>query len=168
MTSLQIPPGLLPSTQPPTPPTRRIGRPPEPVPEDVAAAIIDGLYAGRTLTSILKDPGMPTDSTVSRWCAKDPEFAGEFARAREYAADMLVDQAQDVADDATEDGVQVAKLRCEMLWKRAACFRPAKYGQNARVEHQGGISLQVVTGVPSPQALAAPGAGEAARGAGTP
>lgn len=83
-------------------------------------------------------------------------FAESYARARDNGADWLVDEAQDLADALTRDGrkptseeVQATKLQCEMRWKRAACFRPSKYGQKAMLEHAGAMSIQVVTGVPA-------------------
>lgn len=126
---------------------KRKGRPPEPVPTEAAEHVLNRLVDGTGLTVICADMDC-APSTVYRWAYKDEAFAQQFARAREYSADALVDQAQEIADTATPENVQVAKLRCEMLWKRAACFRPSKYGQKSQVAHEGGLSIQVVTGVP--------------------
>jgi hypothetical protein len=131
-------------------PKRPRGRPPEPVPEDIARRILDGLHAGQSLTRICSAEGMPSPRTVSDWKAKDETFAAEFARARASGAEYLCDEAQDIADRATPENVQVAKLQGEMRWKRAACFCPSVFGAKAQVEHSGGVQIVLDTGVPKP------------------
>lgn len=126
---------------------RKPGRPPEAVPLATAESVLDSLVDGTAITTICKKLGC-VPSTVYRWAYKDDQFAQQFSRAREYSADALVDQAQEIADTATPENVQVAKLRCDMLLKRAACYRPSKYGQKAQVDHAGGVTIQVTTGVP--------------------
>jgi hypothetical protein len=132
------------------------GRPVEPLAEHVAAEIEAWLHRGYSLRKLCEQPGMPQPVTICNWVQKHPAFAERFARARDGGADSLVDEAQDIADALTRDDrkptseeVQAAKLQCEMRWKRAACFRPSKYGQKAMLEHAGAMSIQVVTGVPA-------------------
>ena len=127
---------------------RPVGRPPEPVPLDVAEEILNWLHEGRSLRSFCMQKGKPGLRTVYDWTSKDPEFAAQFAQARVASADVLADLAHDVAFDATPETVQVAKLQADVCLKRAACYDPARYGTKAHLEHSGGVSVQVVTGVP--------------------
>jgi len=123
------------------------GRPPEPVPQDKAERLLAGLLAGETLTKMCLEIGI-SQSVVSDWKKKDDGFAVAFARAREEGAEPMVDEAQDIADAATPVDVNVAKLRADLRLRRAACFCPSKFGAKAQVEHSGGVTIQVVTGVP--------------------
>lgn len=124
-----------------------MGRPPEPVPQDVADALLSWLYEGKSLLSFCQQPGMPSNRTISDWKAKDPEFAAAFARARADGAALLVDLAQHVADDGRNDTytddegnekvdhdiVQRSKLRVDTLLKRAACFCPSQFGTKVQL-----------------------------------
>lgn len=69
-------------------------------------AYLDGFAAGRTLRSIHRDnPDLPTPTAVRLWAIKDdpPGFASQYMRAREMHADALMDEAMEIADDATRD-----------------------------------------------------------------
>ena len=122
---------------------KKLGRPPEPVPQDIADAIIEWLEDGRTMTSYQEQHGgYPASATLTNWKDKDPIFAERFARARRASADALAERAQDVAFTATPEDVQVAKLQVDTLLKRAACFCPSVYGTKASVEHSGKVSLE--------------------------
>lgn len=129
--------------------------------------VVEHLIGGGSLLEFCEREGMPNRGTIYEWRDSDPDFGQQFARARAAGADALVDLAQRVADDGTNDyveretkkgtfvmldaeHVQRSKLRVDVLLKRAACFAPATYGTKAQVEHGGGLSLTVVTGVPDP------------------
>lgn len=127
------------------------GRPPEDVPADMAQAIIEWLYEGKSLRSFCAQPGMPKRQTIDDWRAKDPDFGSVFARAMKASADVLADMAQDEVEDATPETVQVAKVRSDFYMKRAACKDPSTYGTKAQVEHAGGVAVQVVTRVDAPE-----------------
>lgn len=146
----------------------RIGRPPEPVPTDVAESLLDWLHEGKSLLAWCRQPGRPKARTISDWKAKDPEFAAAFARAREAGAGLLIDLAQDVADDgrndtyAAEDGeervdhdvVARSKLRVDTLMKRAACYAPKLYGTKIQLGGDpDGVPIKVEAGPPPPVGL---------------
>lgn len=131
----------------------RIGRPPEPVPQDIAEEVLLWSYAGGSLVGFCKQPGKPGVRTVYDWMDKDPEFAAEYARAKLEGSHSLFDEAGEIADAATPETVQVAKLRADHRYRACRARNPGIYGDKAQVEHQGGVSLRVVTGVPKPEAL---------------
>lgn len=144
------------------------GRPPEPVPQDVAEAIIDYLYEGGSLLQFCAQAGRPKRRTVYDWRAKDPVFDAQFARAMRASADVHVDMAQEVADDGRNDWMEIqnkdgenigwkvngehvqrSKLRVDVLLRRAACKAPDVYGskvadQSDRVQDQAQRLLQAV------------------------
>lgn len=127
---------------------RKPGRPPEPVPQDIAERILDGLHEGKSLTAICTEPDMPSQRVVSLWRAKDAEFDTAFARARADGASVHWDMAGEIVAKATPEDWQVAKLKAEHQYKTAKVYCPSVYGDNARVDHAGGVTIQVTTGVP--------------------
>lgn len=105
-----------------------VGRPVEPVPQDIADKMVDWLASGRTLTSFMSLDGMPKAATITEWKQKDAAFAERFARAREAGASMMIDEGQDLLDEADAESIQVAKEQAAYRLKRAACFAPHLYG----------------------------------------
>lgn len=145
---------------------KKVGRPPEPVPEAKAQEVLDWLYEGGSLYGFCRQEGKPKLRTIYDWCDKDEVFAARFARAREVGADALAYEALEIADDTSrdtitrvgKDGQEVdapdhewisrSKLRVDQRMRMAACFCPRLWGQKASIEHAGGVKLEVVTGVP--------------------
>lgn len=137
-------------------PPARIGRPPEEVPQDKAASLLAWMSEGKSVLAWCSLPGNPTRGTIDNWRTKDKAFSEAFAHAREASADVLVERAQEVADDSSEDTlttdsgekansewIQRSKLRVDVLMRRAACYDPKRYGTNrAQVEHTGKLSLE--------------------------
>lgn len=125
----------------------RIGRPPEPVPENIAAAVCAWLSEGKTLQEFCRQPGMPSRPTIDRWRQHDPAFASEVARARDIGYDVIAEDALRIADTTeagetvTEDGKRREtrredmlghrKLRIETRLKLLACWDPRRYGPKA-------------------------------------
>lgn len=109
---------------------------------EVCARIQNGDY----LKDICADPDLPSRATVALWRRTVPSFALMYSQSEEILADLLFDQAQQVADDSARDvltipgpgGVVVRKtdwevinrsrLRVDTLLKRAAKLNPRKYG----------------------------------------
>lgn len=60
--------------------------------------ICDRIANGGTLTSFCAFSTHPSAGTIGMWLRKYPEFAEDYARAREMLADYLADQALDIAD----------------------------------------------------------------------
>lgn len=94
---------------------------------------------------------MPDVSTVCKWLNDFPDFAKQYARAREAQADALADEILDIADDGTadtiigEDGVErinqevVARSRLRVDARKwyASKLAPKKYGEKIEATHQG-------------------------------
>jgi len=82
---------------------------------------------------------------------KDEEFVRRIARAREDGYDELADKCLRIAFDPCQDQVEVTqrRLQVDTILKLLAKWNPKKYGDRVGVEHGGGVSLTVNTGVPS-------------------
>lgn len=106
---------------------------------------------GESLISICKSEGMPDKSTVLDWLFKEPDFAAQYARAREAQAEHYLDEIIAISDDSAldtemgEDGVErtnhevVARARLRVDTRKWAMSKlaPKKYGDKVQNEHTG-------------------------------
>ena len=90
-------------------------------------AICVRLADGESLTAIARDPAMPCYGTVMKWLRRVPEFADMYALARRIQADFLFDEARDVAQAATPEGVWVSRLQFDVIRWQTARLAPRKY-----------------------------------------
>ena len=72
------------------------GRPSLETPE-TKQAIVERIANGEPLAQICRDADMPCQSAVNNWRRNDPEFDGDFARAREAGHDMIASNIRQVA-----------------------------------------------------------------------
>jgi hypothetical protein len=81
---------------------------------------------------------MPSYTTLYDWQRRYPDFAEDFAQAREMAADLRADKVLVVAEEATAATVQRDRLRVAALQWHAAKAAPKRYGSRAGddVEHE--------------------------------
>lgn len=140
--------------------TKGRGRPPEAVPEDIAEEIIDWISTGQTLRDYCRQEGKPAWRTVYAWLEKDVDFYARFAHARELGHDAIAEETLTIIDtfpiEAVSDSgsrldsghVAWLKNRVEQRMKLLAKWNPKKYGDKVGVQHEGGVTLNVVTGVP--------------------
>jgi hypothetical protein len=145
---------------------KKLGRPPESVPADKADDIIAWVSAGKTLREWCRLNEIHY-GTVYAWLGKDDAFFQRFARAREIGHEVIAEEALAIIDEEPEmatswskdggsshrDGAHITwlKNRAEMRLKLLAKWNPKKYGDKVDVNHGGGISLTVSTGIPDEQ-----------------
>ena len=137
------------------------GRPPEPVPQDKADAILAWIADGKPLREYCRIAGNPAFQTVYDWLAKDKEFSGRFAQARESGEEQIAQECLSIADEeplctteipgkhgtitrtCVDNGaVQRNRLRVDTRLKLLAKWNPKKYGE--RVTHDGEIGIKTV------------------------
>ncbi len=125
----------------------------------LAAKICRRLAEGKSLRSICRDDAMPAISTVMGWLFDDNhgEFSEQYAHAREAQADVLFDEALEIADDAaadwTMDGngktvldhehVQRSRLRVDTRKWAAGKLAPKRYGDKIQHTGDGGGPIRV-------------------------
>lgn len=121
--------------------------------QHIASVICIRIAEGESLRKILRDEGMPAQSTVYDWLLRHPDFAEQYTRAREEQADSLADEIIDIADEQPEviavtdkktgaliehklDGafLQWQKNRIEARKWTAMKLKPKKYGDRMAVE----------------------------------
>lgn len=121
--------------------------------QETADAICERLADGESLRSICRDDEMPATSTVCKWLGQFPEFAEQYARAREAQADSLFDDVLEIADNATPEEIHQARLRIDARKWMAGKLRPKKYGEKLELNGSGengeivhAVQWQVVDG----------------------
>lgn len=132
---------------------RKLGRPPEPVPEHHADSLVAWISDGKPLREWCRQPGNPAWRTVYQWMDKDQAFDARIARAREDGYDVIADQCMELADLEPTDQVQVGwrRLQIDTRLKLLAKWNPRKYGDRQQLEHAGGVSIVLKTNVPDPE-----------------
>lgn len=133
--------------------------------EELAALILEQLAEGRSLRSICKAEGMPSEATVRAWALDDHEgFAARFQRANMIGIAGLKDEILEISDDGGRDTyrdengllrvdqevVQRSKLRVESRRWLLSKLLPKEFGDRQQVEHTGtaGTTINIITGVP--------------------
>ncbi len=145
-----------------------IGRPTIYTPE-LRAELCARLAEGRTLRSVCRDDDMPHRRTVEEWLLDLPNeenkgkawicdnFLSHYAQARVVQAENVHDEIVEIADDGTNDFVEIikktkngekktifydkehvqrSKLRVDARLAWLANTEPRKYGKNIKVEAQ--------------------------------
>lgn len=91
------------------------------------------LSSGKSVTASCKKTGIEKMRFYHE-LATDELIATRIARARDIGCDARIDECGEIADDATPEDFQVARLR---IWERqwaAAKMKPKKYGDRTQVD----------------------------------
>jgi hypothetical protein len=122
--------------------------------QDVFDRICERIAEGESLRAICADEDMPSKANVFRWLAVNKEAADQYARAREVQADAIFDEIIDIADDATNDWMEVngqddagyrangehiqrSRLRIDARKWMAGKLRPKVYGDKLELSGAG-------------------------------
>ena len=108
---------------------------------ELVEAICDHLLAGGTVKSFCRKRGAPAERTVYKWLKVHPEFNRAYQLAREFAADLIVDEIIEIADAATD--AQKARNQIASRQWAAEKMAPKKYGPRATLNHEGDVGLMV-------------------------
>lgn len=134
------------------------GRPSLYTPE-LAARICERLAAGESLRAICRGDDMPSDGAVRGWVNDHPEFAAQYAYARDKGLDAMADELLQIADDGTNDFVERetengnvvvvadhehinrSRLRVDTRKWYLSKLAPKRYGERLAVEHSGSVDI---------------------------
>jgi hypothetical protein len=122
--------------------------------QEIGLTICEKLVEGQSLRSICLDDAMPSISTIMLWLTKHQEFSEQYAHARDAQADTLADEILDIADDASNDWMEVHKgdsvswqengeaiqrsrLRVDTRKWIATKLKSKKYGDKVEQTHKG-------------------------------
>jgi hypothetical protein len=124
--------------------------------QEIGDLICAELAEGISLRTVCKADGMPDKKTVFRWLRSHPEFAKQYAIAKEEAADAWAEEILDIADDGTNDWitdekgrtvfngehVQRSRVRIDTRKWIASKLKPKKYGD--KITHEGSEDAPIV------------------------
>lgn len=115
---------------------------------ELAARLCSKLSEGQSLRKACTEEDMPSTTQVFVWLHDKPEFAEQYARAKEESADAMAEYIIDIADDARNDfmeddynkgktpgyqlngeNIQRSKLRVDTRKWLMAKMKPKKYGE---------------------------------------
>ena len=99
----------------------------------VIEEICTRLTDGESLRKICRDEHMPAISTVMLWLTKDAELSEQYARAKAEQADTIFQEVLDIADTATNEDVNVARLKIDARKWMAGKLKPKVYGDKVVV-----------------------------------
>lgn len=128
--------------------TRKVGRP-DSYNQTTADRLCRYLAVGESLRKATKHEGMPSIQTVFTWMRNHPDFLEQYTRAKQEAADALVEEMLDIADSETPD-VNRDRLRVETRKWIAAKLKPKKYGEKMQVDNTHRIVQPILGGATKP------------------
>lgn len=100
--------------------------------EELALAICSIIASGESLRKLCQRPGMPHIDTVREWLIQKPLFSAQYARAREAQADLLADEIIEIADDKSQDILDIAEGGDSRMITNSAAVQRAKLQVDAR------------------------------------
>jgi hypothetical protein len=114
------------------------GRPPNADLDDpeVVERICNRIASGEAISKICRDKDMPSVSTIYLKMHKDAEFRNIIALAREAQQEYEMDACIDIADAATPEDHNVAKLRIWARQWRAGKLAPKKFGEKLQIDQK--------------------------------
>jgi len=134
-----------------------MARPCEYTPER-AEVLCAYLSSGMSLRTACKQKNMPDCATVFSWMRKFPEFLKQYEKAKEESADALAEEILDIADDSTNDWIELngkvvadkehvqrSRLRVDARKWIASKLKPKKYGDSTTLK--GDVDAPLVFGV---------------------
>lgn len=112
--------------------------------------VVLGLIAqGMTLSMIAEIPGMPSVYDVKKWSRKSTEFRDAMKIAEEARAEILADNALQVADQSTWQTSKADVLKIDTALRLAGAYDPDKFGNKSKVtsEHHESMTFIIKTGI---------------------
>ena len=128
---------------------------------DVLEEAIAWVAQGKTLRDFCRQEGYPSFSTIYNWLNNNEEAAKRFARAREDGHDVIAEECFNIADEIPPMDANgridpgYVSWQKNRIWTRTqllAKWNPNKYGDKTKVEHEGGVTLNIITGIPDDEA----------------
>lgn len=115
---------------------------PEAFADDMVEELLDRTCKGEPLTQICRDPRMPARSSVYEWIENDEAFAGRFRAARARGVHAMAEECLEIADEPTNDPVQVAnkRVRIDTRLRLAGKWLAKEYGDKIDVNYNGEVT----------------------------
>lgn len=119
--------------------------------QEKADAICELLAEGLSLRKSCEQVGSIGVQTVLDWTKKNPDFSGQYARAREVGYQLLADEILEISDDSDPLGdkmdperVARARLRVDSRKWMLSKMLPKVYGDKIETTHSGEIGIRSI------------------------
>lgn len=110
---------------------------------ELAEQICSLLVEGLSLRKICSRDDMPDKSSVCRWLASNADFRDQYARAREFQAELQAEEIIDIADEATDrNNAPAIAVRVDARKWTASKLLPKKYGSFKSIEVKGEVETK--------------------------
>jgi len=104
--------------------------------EELVDKMLEEIASGRSVISICREEDWSVvPDTWYRWLYKYPELSDKYARAKAIQSEHEADKILDIADNATREDFQVARLRVDARKWVASKLVPKKYGDFKNIDH---------------------------------
>lgn len=119
--------------------------------------VIAWLSSGRFLTEYCRLDATPSRTTIYNWMDEDKQFAERVAHARARGEEVLFEQNLGIVDEAPPIDANgridpgYVSWQKNRVWARMEMLKrlnPRKYGDKVGLQHEGGVSLSIITGIP--------------------
>lgn len=110
--------------------------------EALADKLCAQLAMGKSMRTVCKSDAMPSMQTVFTWLRTKPDFLEQYESAKAEAADALVDEMLDIADNIKEEPAS-RRVRVDTRKWISSKLKPKKYGD--RTIHSGDSDNPLVT-----------------------
>ena len=77
--------------------------------QDLADKVCAELAEGISVRTVCRSDDMPCTTTIFKWIREIPEFAQQYARAKQESSDAMFEEMMDIADDGSNDWMEVNK-----------------------------------------------------------
>ena len=104
--------------------------------EKLVERILEEIASGRSVISLCREEEWtPNADTWYRWLYRIEGLSDRYARAKAHQSEREADIILDIADNATNQDYQVARLRVDARKWIASKLLPNKYGERTQIDH---------------------------------
>ena len=104
--------------------------------EKLVDRMLEEIASGRSVIGLCREEEWtPNADTWYRWLYKIEGLSDRYARAKSHQSEREADIILDIADNATNQDYQVARLRVDARKWIASKLLPNKYGERTQIEH---------------------------------
>ena len=115
--------------------TVKLGRP-SIYTDELADKMLEEIASGRSVIGMCREEEWtPNADTWYRWLYKIEGLSDRYTRAKAFQSEREADIILDIADNATNQDYQVARLRVDARKWIASKLLPNKYGERTQIDH---------------------------------
>jgi hypothetical protein len=104
--------------------------------EKLVERMLEEIASGRSVISLCREEDWtPNADTWYRWLYKHEGLSDRYARAKSFQSEREADIILDIADTASNQDYQVARLRVDARKWVASKLLPNKYGEKTQIDH---------------------------------